>query len=236
MAVGAQGVLFAWGKTKHSGDCAMYPQPVKDLSGWNITKMSCGPMSFGVVGDNKAITWGAGNCGQLGYGETQKSSAIPKIVDPLEGITILGVSCGAIHTLFLVEDSESTKKLPNFPKICPTCQKSELLEDCIKCNQCYMKFHKGCANPKKAKTPGGVWVCEGCKEEEDEKEDFCKICKKETDGEDEENVVLICDGCEGEFHMKCVKPVVEEVPEGDWFCGDCQEEKQPEKKKRKTKK
>jgi hypothetical protein len=44
--------------------------------------------------------------------------------------------------------------------------------------------------------------------------DACVIC---GDGGN----LLICDECEGEFHMTCMKPVLAEIPEGHWECDDC---------------
>lgn len=33
------------------------------------------------------------------------------------------------------------------------------------------------------------------------------------------NLLIICEACEGQFHMFCVG--LESVPEGDWLCTDC---------------
>lgn len=48
--------------------------------------------------------------------------------------------------------------------------------------------------------------------------DACAIC---GDG----GSLLICDGCEGEYHMDCVQPSLAEIPEGHWECDDCVNEK-----------
>ncbi|KAJ0972666.1 hypothetical protein J5N97_020625 [Dioscorea zingiberensis] len=34
-----------------------------------------------------------------------------------------------------------------------------------------------------------------------------------------------CDDCLGGFHLKCLKPPLKKVPEGDWFCGYCEARK-----------
>lgn len=49
---------------------------------------------------------------------------------------------------------------------------------------------------------------------------ICAICGT---GEHEE-LVLVCDraGCSNEIHMYCMRPVLTEVPEGDWFCPACE--------------
>lgn len=38
---------------------------------------------------------------------------------------------------------------------------------------------------------------------------------------DEDNDILICDGCEKGFHQACAG--VSTIPRGDWFCADCDE-------------
>ena len=44
--------------------------------------------------------------------------------------------------------------------------------------------------------------------------DACAIC---GDG----GSLLICDGCEGEYHMECCRPALRHVPEGQWLCDEC---------------
>jgi hypothetical protein len=44
--------------------------------------------------------------------------------------------------------------------------------------------------------------------------DACSIC---GDG----GSLLICDGCEREFHMTCMNPPLAKVPEGRWECDEC---------------
>lgn len=53
-------------------------------------------------------------------------------------------------------------------------------------------------------------VCEKVEEEED----ACKMC-----GCADEEQALLCDGCDGSFHMKCLKRKT--IPKGDWFCKGC---------------
>lgn len=61
-------------------------------------------------------------------------------------------------------------------------------------------------------------VCEEEQEdkakEEKTKVDQCAIC-------DDGGNLLICDGCEGEYHMRCLRPALKEVPEGYWECDEC---------------
>jgi len=50
----------------------------------------------------------------------------------------------------------------------------------------------------------------------------CQVCKSRG----EEDSMLLCDGCDNGYHTYCVEPPIENVPEGDWFCKDCVNEKQ----------
>ena len=45
----------------------------------------------------------------------------------------------------------------------------------------------------------------------------CRICRRK--GGDE--YMLLCDGCDHGYHTYCLKPPLQCVPEGDWFCHDC---------------
>ena len=44
--------------------------------------------------------------------------------------------------------------------------------------------------------------------------DQCAICG-------EGGNLIICDGCESEWHLKCTKPMLKRVPEGRWECDVC---------------
>jgi hypothetical protein len=46
----------------------------------------------------------------------------------------------------------------------------------------------------------------------------CELCHS---GADDDNM-LICDGCDKLFHLYCLDPPLEKVPDGDWFCLKCE--------------
>ncbi|PWA80494.1 regulator of chromosome condensation (RCC1) family protein [Artemisia annua] len=98
------GQMYMWGKIKSTGDDSMYPKPLMDLSGWNIRCMDSGSMHHFVGADSSCISWGLAQSGELGYGpHGQKSSAIPKKVEALEGMHVLSVACGLAHSLVVVD-------------------------------------------------------------------------------------------------------------------------------------
>jgi hypothetical protein len=45
----------------------------------------------------------------------------------------------------------------------------------------------------------------------------CNVCWRGGDSQR----LLLCDGCEDEYHCYCVTPALLEVPEGDWYCHLC---------------
>ena len=47
----------------------------------------------------------------------------------------------------------------------------------------------------------------------------CKVCHSK----DDEDAMLLCDGCDAGYHTYCSQPPIEDVPEGDWFCPSCPE-------------
>ena len=58
-------------------------------------------------------------------------------------------------------------------------------------------------------------------------EPTCKVCGCEDDRD-----AILCDGCDGAFHLGCLKPKLRKVPAGDWFCKSCKEERKPAPAKR----
>ncbi|XP_024534221.1 origin of replication complex subunit 1B isoform X1 [Selaginella moellendorffii] len=55
------------------------------------------------------------------------------------------------------------------------------------------------------------------RDESDEEVEDCRVCGK-VGGE----VMIECDACLGGFHLGCLEPPLEEVPEGDWICFKCE--------------
>ena len=78
--------------------------------------------------------------------------------------------------------------------------------------------------PAEVRSPAAAGDCDseaGCDSE------ACKVC-----GVADERDALLCDGCDGAFHMGCLKPPRKRVPAGDWFCKPCAAERKPAPKRR----
>lgn len=50
-------------------------------------------------------------------------------------------------------------------------------------------------------------------------DDNCYICDAEE--ANETSPLLECDGCSNSCHLRCIVPVLHEVPSGDWYCQQC---------------
>ncbi|KAL1533340.1 protein RCC2-like [Salvia divinorum] len=106
------GQLYIWGKIKNTGDDWMYPKPLMDLSGWNLRCMDSGNSHYFVGADSSCISWGHAQSGELGYGPNgQKSSAIPKKVDILEGMHVISVASGFAHSLIVVDRTTNAERI-----------------------------------------------------------------------------------------------------------------------------
>ncbi|KAH6926715.1 hypothetical protein HPB50_021234 [Hyalomma asiaticum] len=52
---------------------------------------------------------------------------------------------------------------------------------------------------------------------------YCRICRRRRDPER----MLLCDGCDRGHHLYCLKPPLEEIPKGDWYCIACRPKEKP---------
>ncbi|KAJ3673002.1 hypothetical protein LUZ60_006376 [Juncus effusus] len=53
---------------------------------------------------------------------------------------------------------------------------------------------------------------------EDPEFEECKVCFKPAS---KTKIMIECDDCLGGFHLRCVKPPLKKIPEGDWICNFC---------------
>lgn len=60
--------------------------------------------------------------------------------------------------------------------------------------------------------------------DQDNHQDYCDVCQ--AGGE-----IILCDTCPKAFHLCCLEPELEEAPEGEWFCPQCEKDGIAAKKK-----
>ncbi|GKA11982.1 protein RCC2 [Tanacetum coccineum] len=88
--------------TKHN----LIPPDAIISAGYASSACTAGSFHHFVGAESSCISWGNAQSGQLGYGPNQqKSSAIPKKVDILEGMHVISVACGLAHSLVVVDRS-----------------------------------------------------------------------------------------------------------------------------------
>jgi hypothetical protein len=49
----------------------------------------------------------------------------------------------------------------------------------------------------------------------DEQQSGCFVCKLDNDHPN----LLLCEGCNGEYHTYCLTPKLKAIPKDDWYCG-----------------
>jgi hypothetical protein len=52
-----------------------------------------------------------------------------------------------------------------------------------------------------------------------EQQSGCFVCKLDNDHPN----LLLCEGCNGEYHTYCLTPKLKAIPRGDWYCGTLHE-------------
>lgn len=58
LAVTDNDMLFMFGSNNPNANANMYPKPVHDLCGWNITSIGCSSTSIVISADDTLIGWG----------------------------------------------------------------------------------------------------------------------------------------------------------------------------------
>ena len=85
-------------------------------------------------------------------------------------------------------------------------------EDLLSCHECGNSGHPSCLQYTPAlvtRIRAEPWLCLECKK--------CMHCDQAANADD----LLICDSCDKGFHMDCLDPPVNSLPEGRWICPIC---------------
>ncbi|KAF9188625.1 hypothetical protein BGZ51_000488 [Haplosporangium sp. Z 767] len=177
IALDGQSQYWLWGKWKTTGDGGggtpwMYPRTLYDLNGWAFKDIAGGNVTLFALPTVEpcTIAWGQGavHC-ELGFGEGEpRSSTKPDKVRPLEGLTMMGVSCGQGHTLLISKPGqEKLQDLPKWPLLdveehCIECLSAEDEESMLLCDKCDSGTHLCCTVPRLQVVPDVDWFCQSC--------------------------------------------------------------------------
>merc|ERR1712223_2308740 len=103
-------------------------------------------------------------------------------------------------------------------EFCEVCQQGG---EIILCDTCRKAYHLVCLDPELDEAPEGKWSCPHCvkngvasvedDDDDDEHMEFCRVCK-------EGGELLCCDSCPNSYHLRCIDPPLDEVPEHSWTC------------------
>ncbi|KFH16279.1 SWI2/SNF2-containing PHD finger protein [Toxoplasma gondii MAS] len=103
-------------------------------------------------------------------------------------------------------------------------------ENTVECTACPKRFHMECLQQEGVIQPGervaaDDWMCPQCLEEHEEDEiqndERCFICKRKEPEDEEEDRLLMCDGCPNSYHMRSCLKLTIEPDEEKWFCPEC---------------
>jgi len=147
--------------------------------------------------------------------------------------------------------------------LCTVCGEGDREAELLLCDKfCGRATHLGCCSPPLAALPEGEWFCSYCSKPPPKKarvspaspspmpttsrkvpsatpyptvpgQLICTVCKSGERAAE----LLLCDtpGCDAATHMRCCRPALDAVPDGEWFCMECDPPTPQAKRKRQAK-
>ncbi|PIL24867.1 transcription factor [Ganoderma sinense ZZ0214-1] len=237
IALDSDGRVFVWG---YNGYCrlglgnqvdALVPKQVPQFAGPNEITMGAhvvaGP-SNSVVIDKQGMYWMAGKWKNTGDGSGGQPFSTFKYIQDIMGCKITHAACGGVThwALALEDDGIMTIAFgqgalngelghgPDQPKSAtkPTQNKPltgvEILQVAGGQNTSFILARP---SDKLSDLPRHPY--------EVNPPDICVVCDQDN-GEDDSP--LECDKCDYPYHLKCLDPPLDAVPDGEWFCPECE--------------
>lgn len=133
--------------------------------------------------DTRVFAWGEGAThGELGIGKEFLSSSDPEPIAALDGLEVLSIAAGLVHTVFLVSpnqtleervglDSTERRAIPRWPPVesgdyCLICEEGDDPDNpdkkFLECERCEEGYHNDCVQLDDL--PEGEWFCPRCEQ------------------------------------------------------------------------
>ncbi|KAG2364307.1 regulator of chromosome condensation 1/beta-lactamase-inhibitor protein II [Suillus spraguei] len=237
VALDSQGLVYVWG---YNGYCrlglgnqqdVLIPKVVPNFAGPNEITMGAhiiaGPSNT-VVLDKQQLYWMAGKWKNSGEGSSGSPYSSFRFIQDLMGCKISGGSCGGVTHFALTTDDDGSVMTVAWGQ-----------------NASYGELGLGPDEPKSATKPtrhqplAGIEVLSVAAGQhttlflakpntkfsdlprhplEIDAPELCIVCEKDNGDDDP---ALECDKCDHPYHLGCLDPPLEAIPEGEWFCPKC---------------
>lgn len=237
VALDSQGLVYVWG---YNGYCrlglgnqqdVLIPKVVPHFAGPNEITMGAhiiaGPSNT-VVLDKQRLYWMAGKWKNSGEGSSGSPYSSFRFIQDLMGCKISGGSCGGVTHFALTTDDDGGVMTVAWGQ-----------------NASYGELGLGPDEPKSATKPtrhqplAGIEVISVAAGQhttlflakpnakfsdlprhplEVDAPELCIVCDKDNGDDDP---ALECDKCDHPYHLGCLNPPLEAIPEGEWFCPKC---------------
>ncbi|KAI0718012.1 RCC1/BLIP-II [Cerioporus squamosus] len=237
IALDSEGRVFVWG---YNGYCrlglgnqqdALVPKPVPQFSGPNeltaAVHVNAGP-SNSVVIDKQGMYWIAGKWKNTGDGSGGQPYSTFKYIPEMQGCKIIHAACGGVTHWALAQEEtgvmtiafgqgalngelghgpdqpkSATKPIQNMPLA-----GIDVIQVAAGQNTTFIlarpneKFSDLPRHPIDVNPP-----------------DICVVCDQDNGDDD---APLECDKCDYPYHLKCLDPPLDAIPDGEWFCPECE--------------
>ncbi|KAI0793742.1 RCC1/BLIP-II [Fomes fomentarius] len=233
------GRVFVWG---YNGYCrlglgdqkdVLVPKQVPQFAGPNEISMaahvSAGP-SNSVVIDKQSMYWIAGKWKNTGDGSGGQPFSTFKWLQDMQGCKIIHAACGGVTHWALAQEEtgvmtiafgqgalngelghgpdqpkSATKPIQNMPL-----NGIDVIQIAAGQNTTFILAHPNEQFSDLPRHPLNI-----------EAPDFCVVCN-EDHGDDD--APLECDKCDYPYHLGCLDPPLDAIPDGEWLCPGCEDD------------